>query len=150
MCFSAGLLSLLGALGANIPNYTALLTAAISGQPGVGIGILIGPNISNIAIILGISVFAVPARQGIVLARREARDAGLVGGLALAIMVCSALAVTALAWQAVLPRFVLLACALLTRGLFGVLVLQALARRASRRLTGGMLAWTRVICGAPS
>jgi cation:H+ antiporter len=126
--FSAGLLSLLGALGANVPNYSASLTAAISGQVGVGIGIIIGSNIYNIAIILGLSVFAVPARQGITLARREARDASLVGGIALAMMVCTALAVAALAWQAVLARFVLLACALLTLALFGLLALHALGR----------------------
>src|SRR5260370_36271786 len=65
--FSPGLLSLLGALGANIPNYAASLDAAISGQIGVGIGIIIGSNIYNIAIILGLVAFAAAARQGVAL-----------------------------------------------------------------------------------
>lgn len=66
--FSPGLLSLLGALG------------AISGQ----VGVIIGSNIYNVAIIPGLSTFAVPARRGITLARTEARDASLVGMVALA------------------------------------------------------------------
>jgi len=49
---SPGLLSLLGALGANIPNYVASFVAAASGQLVVGLGIIIGSNIYNIAIIL--------------------------------------------------------------------------------------------------
>jgi cation:H+ antiporter len=131
--FSAGLLSLLGALGANIPNYVASLTAAISGQVGVGMGIIIGSNIYNIAIILGISTFAVPARHGIALARREAQDASLVGMVAVAMMLTTALAVGALAWQNTLPtpalaRLALLLCNLLTLGLFGALSLHALRR----------------------
>lgn len=93
--FSPGLLSLLGALGANIPNYIAALTAAISGQLGVGIGIIIGSNIYNIAIILGISTFASPTGRGIVLTRKEARDADLVGRVALVMMLTTALAVGA-------------------------------------------------------
>jgi cation:H+ antiporter len=131
--FSAGLLSLLGALGANIPNYVASLTAAISGQVGVGMGIIIGSNIYNIAIVLGISTFAVPARHGIALTRREARDASLVGMLALAMMLTTALAAGTLAWQDTLPASVLarpalLVCNLLTLGLFGVLAFHALRR----------------------
>lgn len=131
--FSAGLLSLLGALGANIPNYVASLTAAISGQIGVGMGIIIGSNIYNIAIILGISTFAVPARHGIALARREAQDASLVGAVALAMMLTTALAAGALAWQDRLPLSVpahlaLLVCNLLTLGLFGLLSVHALQR----------------------
>jgi hypothetical protein len=39
--FSPGLLILLGALGANIPNYIASLSAAVSGQVGIGIGIIV-------------------------------------------------------------------------------------------------------------
>src|SRR5689334_24793076 len=46
---SLGLLSLLGALGANIPNYVASLVAAASGQLLVGLGIIVGSNVYNIA-----------------------------------------------------------------------------------------------------
>lgn len=135
--FSAGLLSLLGALGANIPNYVASLTAAISGQVGSGIGIIIGSNIYNIAIILGISTFAAPAGRGMVLVRKEARDASLVGMVALTMMFTSALAVGALTWKEVLPArtptLFLVSLALfvfnvLTLGLFGVLSFHALQR----------------------
>src|SRR5437763_4895018 len=62
---SPGLLSLLGALGANVPNYVASLVAAVSGQLVVGLGIIVGSNIYNIAIILGISTFAAKAPRGI-------------------------------------------------------------------------------------
>lgn len=135
--FSPGLLSLLGALGANIPNYVASLTAAISGQVGAGIGIIIGSNIYNIAIILGISTFAAPARRGIVLAQKEARDASLVGMAALAMMLTTALAVGALEWKAFLPAsspalslasFALSVFNVLTLGLFGILSFHALQR----------------------
>jgi len=139
--FSAGLLSLLGALGANIPNYVASLTAAISGQVGVGMGIIIGSNIYNIAIVLGISTFAVPARHGIALARREAQDASLVGAVALAMMLTTALAAGTLVWQDTLPssvpaRLALLVCNLLTLGLFGLLSFHALHREHVPALPG--------------
>src|SRR5437660_11713143 len=62
-----GLLSLLGALGANVPNYVASLVAAASGHLVVGLSIIIGSNIYNIAIILGISTVASKARHGITL-----------------------------------------------------------------------------------
>src|SRR5215469_9502155 len=55
---SIGLLSLLSALGANIPNYAASLFAFAEGQAEVGISIIIGSNIWNLGIILGISTFA--------------------------------------------------------------------------------------------
>lgn len=48
---SPGLLSLLAAVGANIPNYASALFAASSGQTGVGIGIIVGSNIFNTALI---------------------------------------------------------------------------------------------------
>src|SRR5581483_8539 len=136
--FSPGLLSLLGALGANIPNYIASLTAAIDGQAGLGIGIIIGSNIYNVAIILGVSTFAAPAARGIVLAQKEARDARLVGVIALAMMLTTALAVAALAWRdslpvsspALLPGTLALSMLnLLTLGCFGALSFHALQRK---------------------
>src|SRR5207302_10697870 len=76
--FSPGLLSLLGALGANVPNYVASLVAAASGQLVVGLGIIVGSNIYNIAIILGISTFASRTSHGIVLTRKAAQDVRIV------------------------------------------------------------------------
>ena len=49
---SIGILSLLSALGANIPNYAASVVAIVEGRTGEGISIIIGSNIYNIAVIL--------------------------------------------------------------------------------------------------
>lgn len=94
----SSLLSLLGALGANIPNYIASIVAIAAGQVEVGLGIIIGSNIYNVAIIMGISVFAVRGKHEIVLSPKEARDARVVGIYALAIMLATLL----LLW--LLPR----------------------------------------------
>jgi cation:H+ antiporter len=67
-------LSLLGALGANIPNYAASIVAISGHEMEVGLGIIIGSNIYNMAIILGIVTFAVPQREGIVLKANLAHD----------------------------------------------------------------------------
>lgn len=90
---SPGLLSLLGALGANVPNYVASLVAAASGQLIVGLGIIVGSNIYNIAIILGISTFASKARRGITLTRKAAEDVRVVGIYTLVIVGTTWLAV---------------------------------------------------------
>ncbi len=133
---SPGLLSLLGALGANIPNYVASFVAAASGQFVVGLGIILGSNIYNMAIILGISTFAAKARHGIALTRSAAKDVRVVATSTLAIMLTTLLAVGLLAWRAggaTLPlsipvSVVLLATNLLSLGLFSVLALHALQR----------------------
>src|SRR5712691_59947 len=65
------LLSLLGALGANIPNYAASIVALAGGKLDIGLGIIIGSNIYNVAIILSIATFATPKRHGIALAFKE-------------------------------------------------------------------------------
>ncbi len=92
--FSPGLLSLLGALGANIPNYVASTFAIISGQIATGLGIIIGSNIFNVAIILGVATFAAPKKRGIVLTKVEGQDVHIVGRYALTIM----LAILLLVW----------------------------------------------------
>jgi cation:H+ antiporter len=133
---SAGLLSLLGALGANIPNYVASLAAVASGQLMVGLGIILGSNIYNIAIILGLSTFASKARHGIALTGTAAREVRVVATATLAIMLTTLLAVGLLAWSAggaTLPfslpvGVVLLATNLLSLGLFCVLAFHALQR----------------------
>ncbi len=148
---SPGLLSLLGALGANIPNYVASFAAAASGQVGVGMGIIVGSNISNIAVILAIAAFAAPARRGMTLSPQEARDARPVGGFAFSMMVTTAFAAGCFSWK-IAPHtshwampfasIALLALNLLTLGLFCGLSAHALrhksgphilAKRASRQ-----------------
>ncbi len=133
---SPGLLSLLGALGANIPNYVASFVAVASGQYVVGLGIILGSNIYNMAIILGISTFASKARQGIALTRTAARDVRVVAAYTLAIMLTTLLAVGLLSWRAggaTLPlsipvTVVLLATNLLSLGLFCMLAFHSLQR----------------------
>ena len=133
---SPGLLSLLGALGANIPNYVASFVAVASGQYVVGLGIILGSNIYNMAIILGISTFASKARQGIVLTRTAAQDVRVVAAYTLAIMLTTLLAVGLLSWRAggaTLPlsipvTVVLLATNLLSLGLFCMLAFHSLQR----------------------
>ena len=133
---SPGLLSLLGALGANIPNYVASFVAVASGQFVVGLGIILGSNIYNMAIILGISTFASKAQQGIALTRTAARDVRVVASYTLAIMLTTLLAVGLLSWRAggaTLPlsipvTVVLLATNLLSLGLFCMLASHSLQR----------------------
>jgi cation:H+ antiporter len=71
---SAGMLSILSALGANIPNYVASIVAIANGQQDVGLGIIIGSNIYNLAIILGISALAAPGSHGIRVRLKEKQD----------------------------------------------------------------------------
>ncbi len=86
LAFPPSLLSLLGALGANIPNYMASIVAITGGRLDEGLGIIIGSNIYNIAIILAISTFATPRRHSIILTPKQASDAYTVAGYTLAIM----------------------------------------------------------------
>ncbi len=71
---SPGLLGLISALGANIPNYVASLTAFVGGQELAGLGIIVGSNIYNIAVILALVAFATPGRHGISLTFAAMRD----------------------------------------------------------------------------
>jgi cation:H+ antiporter len=68
---SAGALSMLGALGANIPNYVASIDAIAHGSTEVGLGIILGSNIYNIAIILGLATLLAPGNKGLQLAPGE-------------------------------------------------------------------------------
>lgn len=83
---SIGVLSLLSALGANIPNYVASAIAILSGHIDVGIGIIVGSNIYNIAIILGLCTLLTPERSGMTLDVREKRDVRVIAWYALAII----------------------------------------------------------------
>ena len=83
---SIGILSLLSAIGANIPNYVASAVAIMSGHVDVGIGIIVGSNVYNIAIILGICTLASPEASGITLNAQESQDVRGISWYALAIM----------------------------------------------------------------
>ncbi len=86
-----GVLSMLGALGANIPNYAASIVAIAGGQLDVGLGIIIGSNIYNVAIILGISPLVTIEGSGIEL--KKERDVRIVAMYALAVLLTVALEV---------------------------------------------------------
>ena len=130
------LLSLLGALGANIPNYVASIVAIADGQLDVGLGIIIGSNIYNVAIILSIAAFATPKRHGILLTFKEARDVRAVASFSLSVMVSTLLAVWLLPGSPLVDKLsmpllamaLLFIIALLTLGLFGALAFHALHR----------------------
>jgi cation:H+ antiporter len=83
---SIGVLSLLSALGANVPNYVSSAIAILSGHMDVGIGIIVGSNIYNITIILGLCALLTPERSGMTLDVREKRDVGVITRYALAII----------------------------------------------------------------
>lgn len=142
--FSPGLLSFVSALGANIPNYAASSVAFAGGHASIGLGIIVGSNIYNLAIILGLVTFATPGGRGIALAPEEIGDARLVGWLVTAMGVTTWVSVylftSPLSWPASsLPRTVTLVTAL-TIGLFLGLAVHALRRVApteAARLAAG-------------
>jgi cation:H+ antiporter len=72
--FSLEMLGFLGALGANIPNYVAALAAFLGGHGLLGMGIVVGSNIYNVAVILALAALATPGRSGIVLGKLAARE----------------------------------------------------------------------------
>src|SRR5438552_18962136 len=75
---SPSLLSLLGALGANIPNYVASIVAIAGGHLDVGLGIIIGSNIYNSAIIFSLATFVTPVRHGFIFTLMDAQDLSVV------------------------------------------------------------------------
>jgi len=91
---SIGVLSLLSALGANVPNYVSSAIAIVSGHIDVGIGIIVGSNIFNIAIILGLCTLLTPERSGMTLDVRERRDVRVIAFYALVIALLSFLVIS--------------------------------------------------------
>ncbi len=134
--FSAGMLSILGALGANIPNYVASIVAIANGQQDVGLGIIIGSNIYNLAIILGISTMAAPGSHGIRLQRKEKRDVVTIAYYALAITVATLVAIWLLPGKqlingiraSLLMLLPLIIAVILTLAIFSSLVLHIVRR----------------------
>jgi len=98
---SPGVLSILGALGANTPNYVASIDAFAAHRPEIGLGIIIGSNIFNVAIILGIATFAAPGREGIHLRHSEIGDVRVVGTYACIVLLLAIL----VAWLLPAPSF---------------------------------------------
>ncbi len=126
----------MGALGANIPNYAASIVAIAGREMEVGLGIIIGSNIYNMAIILGIVTFAVPQRHGVILKLRMARDVRTVALYTLAGMLTTLCGVWLLPGTPLASLFrasllfpVLLTIVMVTMvALFGGLILHALRR----------------------
>ena len=133
---SAGMLSILSALGANIPNYFASIVAIANGQQDVGLGIIIGSNIYNLAIILGISALAAPGSHGIHLRLKEKHDVLIIAYYAFAITLTTLVAIWLLPRSPIgvpvstqLLTFVPLVLALiLAVAIFGSLVLHIVRR----------------------
>src|SRR5260370_18503105 len=133
---SIGILSLLSAIGANIPNYTASAFAIIGGHTDVGVGIIVGSSIFNIAIILGLCTLTSREAPGITLDAQEAQDAREIAWYALAIIatilvviaLLPATAAIAPTRQASAARFLLPLASVLVLGLFSMLIVHILRR----------------------
>jgi cation:H+ antiporter len=128
LALSVGLLSLLGAVGANIPNYVSSAVAISTAHTEVGGGIIIGSCIYNIAVILGLCALAVLNGKGIVLDRQQRRNMRLIGRSALAITLLSLLALALLPEMPKAPALphqtlILFAVSLAALVCFGLLVL---------------------------
>jgi cation:H+ antiporter len=138
---SPSLLSLSGALGANIPNYVASIVAIAGGHLDVGLGIIIGSNIYNVAIILSIATFATPKRHGILLTFKEAQDVRVVAAFSLSVMVSTLLTIWLLPGSPLVDKLsmpflamgFLFIAVLLTLGLFGALAFHALQREHPKK-----------------
>ena len=133
---SAGMLSILSALGANIPNYVASIVAIANGQQDVGLGIIIGSNIYNLAIILGISALAAPGSHGIHLRLKEKHDVLIIAYYAFAITLTTLIAIWLLPRSSIvvplsaqlLTLVPLILALILTVAIFGSLVLHIVQR----------------------
>lgn len=133
---SPGLLSLLGALGANIPNYVASITAIAGGSLTVGLGVIVGSNIYNIAIILSLATLISKGHK-IVLSKQETQDVIHVGRYTLYIMLATLVGAALLAIPAIfhsttspssVSLLLLLATNIVTLMLFALLARHALYR----------------------
>ena len=133
---SIGILSLLSALGANIPNYVSSVIAILSGHEDVGIGIIVGSNIYNIAIILGLCTWLTPERAGMTLDIREKRDIRVIAWYAFVITLLSFVLIFWLPDNPLVttlhasrfPVVLLPLTSLLVLGIFGALLVHILRR----------------------
>lgn len=133
---SIGILSLLSALGANIPNYVSSAIAIFSGHIDVGIGIIVGSNIYNLTIILGLCYLLTPERSGMTLDAQEKRDAGTIAWYALAVIL---LAFVVMCWLPGAPfvtarhttgifHLLLLLSSIVSLGVFSALLVHIIRR----------------------
>lgn len=81
------------ALGTSAPELVVSTTAALRGQGGVAVGNVVGSNILNLALIIGVAALAGPLRVQMRLIFREAP-----------LMVAAALTLPLLAWDGVVSR----------------------------------------------
>jgi cation:H+ antiporter len=93
---SIGILSLLSALGANIPNYVSSSLAILDRHVDVGIGIIIGSNIYNIAITLALCTLLTTTSSGIILQPQARRDVRVIAWYALIITLGACLVIALL------------------------------------------------------
>lgn len=135
---SPGVLSILSALGANIPNYVASIDAFASHQPVTGLGIIVGSNIFNVAIILGLASIVALGAKGIRLHREEIADTRSVGMYATTILLVTLLLAWLLPGSPLMQRIgvtslaatvLLITIAFVVLALFALFVLH-IARRA--------------------
>lgn len=102
---SEGMLGIVTAIGADAPEISAALTALSSGQHELGLGVIFGSNIFNLAALLGLSaVIAGPIRV---------RRSGLVLDAGLAIWVTAVVAAQALGWLSAVASGALLAASVI-------------------------------------
>jgi cation:H+ antiporter len=141
---SIGILSLISALGANIPNYISSLLAIIGGHADVGIGIIVGSNIYNIAIILGLCSFFTTERTGITLDAQEKRNVYVIACYALVVMLFSCAVIFVLPSEPLVSGLGLPALfhvllpltSILALGVFGALLVHILRRSHGYEGTG--------------
>ena len=79
--------------GTSAPELAASLDAAFRGSPAIVLGAIVGSNIANVALILGLSAMAAPIAVSAGFARREAL-----------LLVGAAVALTVVAWDGGLSR----------------------------------------------
>jgi cation:H+ antiporter len=133
---SIGILSLLSAIGANIPNYAASAVAIIGGHTYVGIGIIVGSSIYNIAIILGLCTLTSREAPGITLNAQESQDARGIAWYALAIVLSILVVIALLPATAAIaePRqvspmhFLVPIASVIVLGIFSALIVHILRR----------------------
>jgi cation:H+ antiporter len=117
---SIGVLSLLSALGANIPDYISASVAIIDGHTTLGIGIILGSNIYNLTIILGLCTLFSPVGPGMSLSRQARQHVGTIAWYTLAIILSAG---GMLAWLPSSPLVTMLRAEPLPHLLFPLLAL---------------------------
>jgi cation:H+ antiporter len=98
---SEGLLGLLTALGADAPEVSSAIAALQAGQHDVGLGVVLGSNIFNLAALLGLGA--------LVAGRIQVQREGLLLDGGVAVLVTAVVAALLLGWLGPWPAILLLA-----------------------------------------